>query len=187
MSINVLVGDKAIRKYQKELNKFNFNLDLRKTLGGDYVIYDHNEVDIVVMPKIKKIVAFVKDSISDLTYDTQSRLFDYLTKKGVVSRDSVQAGNVYASLQGKIEPPPSEDVDPVQVAIFSIAKFIEEEKPKYEYLDQLEDEEEKWLTEPVDDEATDLGDVPHAREKGSIRPGVYNQVYMHNRFYGMHE
>tara|TARA_R100000008_G_C3558673_1_gene154706 strand:+ start:574 stop:1137 length:564 start_codon:yes stop_codon:yes gene_type:complete len=187
MSVKVLVGDKAVRNYQKELNKFNFKLDLRKTLGGDYVIYDHKEIDIVVMPKIKKIVAFVKDSISDLTYDTQARFFDYLSKKGVVSRDSIQAGNVYASIQAKLETPASEAVDPVQVAIFAIAKFIEEEKPKYEYLDHMEDEEEKWLTEPTDEEATDLGDVPHAREKGSIRPGIYNQVYMHNRFYGMHE
>ena len=187
MSVNVLVGDKAVRKYKNELNKFQFNLDLRKTLGGDYAIYDHKEIDIVVMPKIKKIVEFAKDSISDLTYDTQARFFDYLTKKGVVSRDSVQAGNVYASLQGKLEVPASQEVDPIQVAIFSVAKFIEEEEPKYEYLDHMEDEEEKWLTEPTDDEATELGDVPHAREKGSIRPGIYHQSYMHNRFYGMHE
>ena len=139
------------------------------------------------MPKIKKIVAFVKDSISDLTYDTQSRFFDYLTKKGVVARESVQAGNVYASLQGKLEAPASENVDPVQVAIFSIAKFIEEEKPKYQYLKDMEEEEEEWLTSPTDEEATELGEVPHAREKGSIRPGIYHQAYMNSRFYGMHE
>ena len=184
MSIEVLVGAKSVAQYQKELNKFNFHLDLRKTLGGDYVIYDHEEIDIIIMPKINKIVAFVKDSISDLTYDTQSRLFDYLTKKGVVIRDSVQAGNVYASLQGKIEASPSENVDPIQVAVFAIAKFIEEEKPKYQYLKDMEEEEEKWLTEPVDDESTELGDVPHAREKGSIRPGIYHNSYLNNRFYG---
>ena len=60
----------------------------------------------------------------------------------------------------------------------------EEEKPKYQYLKDMEEEEEKWLTEPVDDESTELGDVPHAREKGSIRPGIYHNSYMNNRFYG---
>ena len=187
MSVEVLVGAKSVGQYQKELNKFNFSLDLRKTLGGDYVIYDHKEIDIVIMPKLKKIVAFAKDSLSDLTYDTQARLFDYLTKKGVIIRNSVQSANVYASLQGKLEPSPSENVDPIQVGIFAIAKFIEEEKPKYEYLDHMEEDEEKMFTEPTDDEATELGEVPHAREKGSIRPGIYHQSYMHNRFYGMHE
>jgi len=187
MSIDVFVGDKAIRKHNNEFNKIEFKLDIRKTLGGDYVIYDHEEMDIVVAPKTKKIVAFAKDSISEMVYDTQSRFFDFLSKKGVVSRDSVQSGNVYASMQGKLETPGSEDIDPVQVAIYSIAKFVEDERPKYEFLKQIEKEEEEMLTDPTDEEATELGDVPHAREKGSIRPGIYYQAYMNNRFYGMHE
>tara|TARA_B100000131_G_scaffold238213_1_gene230372 strand:+ start:1477 stop:2040 length:564 start_codon:yes stop_codon:yes gene_type:complete len=187
MSIDVFVGDKAVRKHNNQFNKIEFKLDIRKTLGGDYVIYDHEEMDIVVSPKTKKIVAFAKDSISEMVYDTQSRFFDFLTKKGVISRDSVQAGNVYASMQGKLEAAGSEDIDPVQVAIYSIAKFVEDERPKYEFLKQIEKEEEEMLTDPTDEEATELGEVPHAREKGSIRPGIYYQAYMNNRFYGMHE
>ena len=129
MSISVLVGDKAIKKSGTELKDYKFSLDMRQTLGGDYVIYDHPDIDIVVMPKMKKSVAFPKDKISDLTYDTESRLFDYLTKKGIIARDSVQGGNVYASLQGLLEEPkaPAEGdaMDPIQPALFGIAKFIE--------------------------------------------------------------
>ena len=183
MSVTILVGDDAVKRYKNRLQQYKFNLDIRKTLGGDFAIYDHHEVDIVLMPKINKIVAFAKDSISDLVYDTQSRFFDYLMKKGIVDRDSVQAGNVYASLQGKMEPPSGEGIDAVQVALFAIAKFIEEERPRYEYLKKMEEEEEERLTEPTDEESSDLGDVPHAREKGSIRPGIYYQNYMYDRNY----
>ena len=129
MSINVLVGDKAIKRDANQLRDYTFSLDIRQTLGGDYVIYDHPDIDIVVMPKMKKVVAFPKDKISEVTYDTESRLFDFLTKKGVIARDSVQSGNVYASLQGLFEEPKKpqegEPVDPIQPVIFTIAKFIE--------------------------------------------------------------
>ena len=187
MSISVLVGDNAIKKSGTKLKDYKFSLDIRQTLGGDYVIYDHPDIDIVIMPKMKKIVAFPKDKISDLTYDTESRLFDYLTKKGIVARDSVQGGNVYASLQGLLEQPkaPAEGdpMDPIQPALFGIAKFIESERPRFEYLSKMEDEEEEYYTQPTDDNSTELGKVPHAREKGSIRPGIYYQSYMHNRYY----
>jgi len=187
MSINVLVGDTAIKKDGSKLRDYQFSLDIRQTLGGDYVVYDHPDIDIVIMPKMKKVVAFPKDKISDLTYDTQSRLFDFMTKKGVISRDSVQAGNVYASLQGLIEEPKQvkegDPLDPIQPALFIIAKFIEMEKPRYEYLEKMDQEEEEHYTEPTEDNSTALGEVPHAREKGTIRPGIYYQSYMHNRYY----
>lgn len=194
MSIGVLVGDKTIKRDNNKLRDYKFSLDIRQTLGGDYVVYDHPDVDIVVMPKLKKVVAFPKDKISDLTYDTESRLFDYLTKKGVIARDSVQGGNVYASLQGLFEIPPEprqkegEDepgkaIDPMQPVLFAIAKFIEDEKPRYEYMKKMEEEEEEYYTEPKEDNSTGLGEVPHARDKGSIRPGIYYQSYLHNRYY----
>tara|TARA_B100000902_G_scaffold396892_1_gene459100 strand:+ start:1135 stop:1704 length:570 start_codon:yes stop_codon:yes gene_type:complete len=187
MSINVLVGDTAIKKSGTKLKDYKFSLDIRQTLGGDYVIYDHHDIDIVVMPNMKKIVSFPKDKISDLTYDTQSRLFDYLTKKGIIARDSVQGGNVYASIQGLLEQPKKpkdgDPLDPIQAAIFGVAKFIEEERPRYEYLQKMEEEEEDYYTQASEENSTGLGEVPHSREKGSIRPGIYYQSYMHNRFY----
>lgn len=187
MSVSVLIGDKTIKKSGTKLKDFKFSLDIRQTLGGDYVVYDHPDIDIVVMTKMKKIVAFPKDKISDLTYDTESRLFDYLTKKGIVARDSIQGGNVYASLQGLIEEPKAsasgDPIDSIQPALFGIAKFIESERPRYEYMKKMEEEEEEYFTEPTEDNSTGLGEVPHAREKGTIRPGIYYQSYMHNRYY----
>jgi len=128
-----------------------------------------------------------------MTYDTESRLFDFMCKKGVVARDSVQGGNVYASLQGLFETPPKptaaegaeqqDPLDPLQPVLFVIGKFIEMEKPRYEYIKKLDEEEEDYYTDPTDASSTELGEVPHAREKGTIRPGIYYQAYMSNRFY----
>jgi len=193
MSIKIFVGEKSISRDANKLKDYKFSLDMRQTLGGDYVIFDHPDIDIVVMPQMKKIVAFPKDRISDMTYDTESRLFDFMCKKGVVARDSVQGGNVYASLQGLFETPPpptakqgteaQDPLDPLQPILFVIAKFMEMEKPRYEYIKKLDEEEEDYYTDPTDASSTELGEVPHAREKGTIRPGIYYQAYMQNRFY----
>ena len=107
-------------------------LDIRKTLGGDVAIYNHEDIDIVIDVKNKRVVAFAKDELNDLVYDTQSRMYDYMAKKGIVDRASVQAGNVYGSMQADLEEAP-EGVDAVQVAILGITKFIEEEAPRFMY------------------------------------------------------
>ena len=119
-------------------------MDIRQTLGGDYVIYDHPDIDIVIMPKLKKVVAFPKDKISELTYDTESKYrLIILTRRS--ARDSVQGGNVYASLQGLFETPVQPKtkqrqkrhllslLNPLQPVLFSIAEFIEDERPRSEY------------------------------------------------------
>ena len=159
------------------------SLDVRKTLGGDLVIYDHEDIDIVVSPKSKTVIAFAKDEVSDIVYDAQSRLFDYLSKKGVVSRDSIEGGNVYGSMQAKLEEPPSEEQDAINVAVLNVTKFMEEEAPRFMYQRMYDEQEEEHLTDPDEEDSTELGEVPHKREKGSIRPGIYRNAYMHNRFY----
>ena len=157
-------------------------LDIRKTLGGDVAIYNHEDIDIVIDVKNKRVVAFAKDELNDLVYDTQSRMYDYMAKKGIVDRASVQAGNVYGSMQADLEEAP-EGVDAVQVAILGITKFIEEEAPRFMYHKMYDEQEEQMLTNPDSDDSTELGEVPHKREKGSMRPGIYRNAYMHNRFY----
>ena len=158
-------------------------IDVRKTLGGDLVIYDHEDVDIVISPKNKNIIAFAKVEVNDIVYDAQSRLFDYLVKKGVVKRESVQGANVYGAMEGALEEASAEGVDSLQVAVLNVTKFMEEEAPRFMYQRMYDEQEEDRLTDPDGEESTELGEVPHKREKGSIRPGIYRNAYMHNRFY----
>ncbi len=158
-------------------------LDVRKTLGGDLVIYDHEDIDIVISPKSKAVIAFAKDEINDMVYDAQSRLFDYLSKKGVVKRETVEGGNVYGAMQATLEEPTGEAPDAINVAVLNLTKFMEEEAPRFMYNRMYDEQEEQAMTDPDEEESTELGEIPHRREKGSIRPGIYRNAYMHNRFY----
>ena len=101
-------------------NTVEVTLDARKTLSGDIAIYNHEDVDIVIDVKNKRVIAFAKDELSDMVYDTQSRLFDFLSKKGIVDRSSVQAGNVYGSMQGDIEEA-KDGIDAIQVAVLGLS------------------------------------------------------------------
>ena len=58
-----------------------------------------------------------------------------------------------------------------------------DEDPSDDHSEEMEEEEEEYYTKPTDANSTELGEVPHAREKGTIRPGIYYQSYMQNRYY----
>ena len=44
----------------------NLELKARKTLDGNIMIFDHQEIDIVLMPQKNKIVTFAKDDFSEM-------------------------------------------------------------------------------------------------------------------------
>ena len=93
-------------------------------LNGGLAIFDHPEIDVVIDPAKSKIVAFAKDEMGDHIYATQSRLFEFLMKRGVIEPESIQGGNVYGTLEAKIPIVEAEGIDPIQVSIFTISKFI---------------------------------------------------------------
>jgi len=150
-------------------SSLKMSLKIRRTLNGHLVIADHPDVDIVVQPEEMKIVAFPKTLMSDDVYATQSRLFDYLMKNGVITRDSVRGGNVYGALEGVIGSP-TKLINIDEVAVFAIGKFLEEERPSFTYEKAVEKKEEERLTEPDVEDSTELGEIPQEAEKGSIIP-----------------
>lgn len=147
-------------------------LKIRKMLDGSFVVFDHPDIDIAIMPQLFKIVAFPKDEMGDHIYATQSRLFNFLAKKGVVVVDSVQSGNLYGSLEANIPPPADQNIDPIDVAIYVIAKFVEEEKPYYDREEKYKDDVEDWMLEPEDDHSTSLD---WAVKTHKPRKGVQNR------------
>ena len=50
-------------------------LNIRKSIDGDLMIFDHGDIDIVVSPGKKKVITFPKENINDLVYGAQNRLF----------------------------------------------------------------------------------------------------------------
>ena len=89
-------------------------LKARRALDGSLLIMDHNKIDIAVMPKQMKVTTVPKSTISDDVYDYQDRLLELLADKGIVDRSSIQGGNVFRSLEGKIYA--NDEINPLQAA-----------------------------------------------------------------------
>jgi hypothetical protein len=177
MAINIKVSQPkreviriTVDEHDKPDASIKMDLKARRTLDGNVLIFDHKDIDIVLMPEKKKIVTFAKNILGDDVYEAQNRLFSYLFKKGIVSMDSVQGGNVYSSMEAKILE--SKDHNATQVALFSIGKFIESEKPYIEFEKAFEKAEEERLSDPGPEESTEFDADRHDSQKGSLRPGM---------------
>ena len=59
-------------------------LDIRKTIDGNLIIADHPDIDIVIMPAKKKILALASKLNSGTVYGAQNRLFNFLAKHVVI-------------------------------------------------------------------------------------------------------
>jgi hypothetical protein len=161
---------------QKEVN-------IKKTLSGDLMLREHPEIDIIVIPSKQKVLVLPKDEQTDHVYSLQERLFKYMVQKGVILPESVISGNVYGSLQGGFsnEPPGGEDA--LQVVIYTLTNFLENEMPKYNFEKSYEDNMEKDLLNPPVEDSTELGEVPQEPFKGSIPKygfptrGIYRYNY----------
>jgi hypothetical protein len=146
-------------------------LNARRTLDGNVMIFDHRDIDIVLMPEKRKIVAFAKQIFGDEVYNAQDRLFSFLRKKGVIEHDSIQGGNIYSSMEAKIAE--SKDFNSTQVVLFSISKFMEKERPYFEFEKAFDNQEEKRLSEPGPEDSTEYDpERYHSMDKGSIKPGM---------------
>tara|TARA_R110002074_G_scaffold12771_2_gene46683 strand:- start:165 stop:734 length:570 start_codon:yes stop_codon:yes gene_type:complete len=150
-------------------------LDIRKTLGGDLIISDHPDIDIVIIPGKNKILALAKQLKSGVVYGAQNRLFEFLQARGIVEPTSVQGGSVYASLEALI--PQAPELPTIKIAILNIAKWLDKEKPGWEFVEEYEEEVNDDYVDPDKEYSTELGQVPQAAEKGSIRPSLTRGPY----------
>tara|TARA_R110000824_G_C15107702_1_gene666867 strand:+ start:242 stop:766 length:525 start_codon:yes stop_codon:yes gene_type:complete len=145
-------------------------LDVKKSLDGNLMIFDHKDIDIVIITESNKVVTFPKNQYSKHVYPSQDKLFSYLRRDGVIQYDSIKGGNIFMSMEAQIAE--SEEVNSIDATLYSISKFMIEEREIFEYEDDMAEQEEENLTEPTDEESTRLGEVPQEPRKGSIVPGV---------------
>ena len=170
----------SVKIIQSNMKPYVFELNARESLDGNIMIFDHNEIDIVLMQEKKKIVAFAKDILTDNVYGAESRLFEFLRKKGIVSYDSIQGGNIYGSMEAKILD--SKKYDSVKSALLNIAEWFKEERPIIDALESHDDMMDDALLNPDDEHATELGEVPHEEEKGSILQKNLFAPYLYGRY-----
>lgn len=162
-------GNNLDSKVVQPAPKSNIKMDMkiRRTLDGSVMIFDHKNIDIVINSKKMKVTSFCKGDFSDHAYAAQNRMFEFLVKKGVIDPTSIRGGHVYGSFEGEILKP-MDDILVDQIVILNIGKWIEEEKPQMEFDKQYEENFNDYLTEPDDEDSTEMGEVPHEEEKGTV-------------------
>jgi len=170
--IAIKIGDTATGETEEKSIQTKMSLQIRRSLDGNYMIFDHPEIDIVILPEENKIISFSKDKASKEVYDAQNRLFNFLRKKGVINFETVQGGNIYNSLEAEIPVSKFEEVSSIQSVLFNIGKFLQEEQPYYSFLEAYFNEEEDTLLDPDAEHSTELGEIPQEEKKGSIMPGM---------------
>jgi hypothetical protein len=178
MPITIKIGKPTDAKVTLELN-------VRKSLNGDLMIFDHGDIDIVLSSSKNKVITFPKETMSDLVYGAQNRLFAYLHKKGLVIPESIHAGAFYGSIEADMEAASSEELSTPKMTLINISRFIEEERPYFEATEAIISMDDEELLHPDDTDSTDLGEVPQKVEQGSIRKGYVRDPYSLSYLYTM--
>ncbi len=171
MSITINIG----KDEQKET--IRLEMDIRKSIAGDLMIFDHGDIDIVVSTTTNKVTAFPKESLNDLVYGAQNRLFAFLRKKGIVVSESIQAGAFSGAMEAQLQTPFKESIDAAKLALVNLNSFIEEERPYFESLEAIVAMDDEMLVHPEKETSTELGEVPQSTEQGSIRKGTIRDTY----------
>lgn len=148
-------------------------LNIRKTLDNNIVIYDHPQIDIVIIPSKNKIFTIPKDNINSDTYAAQNRYFKLLDKKGVLIKGTVRSGAIINSLEAFY--PPNEKIDVMQVIILLTKRFLEKEMEFIDISKNYEENVEEMYVNPDEEDTTELGEVPQKPRKGHVN--IYQTAY----------
>jgi hypothetical protein len=177
MAVVIRIGAKANEK------KVRLEIDARKSVNGDVMVFDHGDIDIVVSTAKNKIIAFPKETMNDLVYGAQNRLFAHLRKLGLIIPESIQAGSFYGSFEASFESPSVPEISASKLALINVSAFINEERPYFESTEAIISMTDDELIHPDKADSTELGEVPQHVKQGSIRPGYVRDPYALNYLY----
>lgn len=163
-----------------EKDEIEFKLMSRSAINGDIMILDHKDIDIVLKQDQGKIITFAKETLSDFTYGAEARLLEFMRRKGVLEFDSIQGGNIYGSLEGKLMK--SEEVDVNKVVLKVISEWMTTEDSYIKGTTAYDDMEDDHLISPDGEYSTELGEVPHEERKGSINQRSLFAPYLYGRY-----
>jgi len=170
--INISIKDAKQLEYIREQIKV---LELKKSLSGKLMIFNHRDIDIVLDEKSKKITTYSKGQFSEMVYNTQNRFFRFLFEKGIVEIDTVKGTNVFGAIAATY----SDDVNLqhlTEVVLYNIATFIRKEKDYMDAFDKEDAAEQDRILDPDAEDSTELGEVPQGETKGTNSasyPGYY--------------
>lgn len=144
------------------------HLNMRRGLDGRLMVFDHDHIDIVLLPEKNKVIVFAKQDYSDIIYETQDRLFKFLINKGICAPESVKGGNVYGSFEAEILPLKDKKIPIEHLFALNLQKWIKSELPALQMDKEYEKSFTDMLTEPDEEDSTELGEITQEEEKGSI-------------------
>lgn len=155
------------------------SLKAKKTLDGNILIFDHIDINIAIIDNdgTVKILTYPKEEYNDDVCISQDRMFDYLTKIGIMKFGSIKGGNIYGSIEGTVNKSNTK-IKPMHAALYGIAKFLEEEKDYFSTVKDQQDMMADHYMNPSDEESTELGEVPHKEKQGDLNGlGSYSRFY----------
>ena len=189
VNINITTDDQQVSPPQEpegvkievvEKDRIDFKLMTKSAINGDIMILDHKDIDIVLQQKDNKVITFAKDTISDYAYGAEARLLEFLRKKGILEYDSIQGGNIYGSLEGKLME--SKDVEVNKVALKVISEWMTTEESYLQGATAYDDMSDDHLLSPDGEYSTELGEVPAEEQKGSILQHNLFAPYLYGRY-----
>lgn len=171
MAVTIRVGKDDVKE------TIRLEMDVRKSISGDLMIFDHGDIDIVLSASTNKVTAFPKEAMNDLVYGAQNRLFAFLRKRGVIVAESIQAGAFCGAMEGTLQKPFKEGIESAKLALINLNSFIEDERPYFESLEAIIAGDDNALIHPDKEHSTELGEVPQSTDQGSIRQGMVRDPY----------
>ena len=176
VKINIIRGEKDEPEIVETIE-----LNMKKALNGDLMIFDHDMVDLVLSTEKSKITVFPKEVVSEETYNIQSTLLDRLSKVGVVDPATVRCGSVFSSMEAELYKSNIKGVSTVQATLLEIYNFMQEELPNMDARKLFKNNLQDFFLDPNEEESTELGEVPHDEKKGAldhqVRPYGYQYMY----------
>ena len=178
--VHITQGPIGVKIVNPNEHTTKFEMNIRKALNGDLLVFDHADIDIVLMVEKKKLVAFPKDLMSEVVYGAESRLMEWMRHNGIIEYDSIQGGNVYGSLEGKIHE--SKERDPIKSTIYQLSEWIQSESPSSKMKKGHDEMMQDAQLKPDENMSTELGEIPHEEEKGSIKQNSLFAPYLYGRY-----
>lgn len=175
------LGDSKLVVNEKTFKKIK--LSIGKTLDGNILITDHQNMNVIIMPDKGKILAIPKGEFSNDVYTDQDQLFQHLMTNGVITPDSIIGGNIYGSMEAKFAIEKKGEEEPLDVVLLNLYNFISKDKAEFSIRKRFIDDLEKELLNPDEESSTDLGEIPQEKFKGSIPKygfptrGIYRYNY----------
>jgi hypothetical protein len=151
-------------------------LQVRQTLDGNLLISDHEKMDIIIVPSQNKISTMPKLFAGDNIYEYQRDLINSLYRGGVINHESIQGGVKFGVLEAFYNAA-NDKVDPVQVALLEIEKYIKktlgEDIKAEEYDKNIEDR----FTDPSEAESTEYGEIKPEEEEPYRQSQIQDPAY----------